>query len=250
MIRVAAAGGDAPTLDPRVRGSLVHALLEQPGPAGRARRRRRGRPRRRADGGRDRRRRAARRRVRAVAARGAGGARAQRAPRAPVRGAARRHAAQRRSSTCSRSSAAGRSSSSTTRPTRSTRKPTSTRYVAERYDVQRRVYALAALRGGAARVDVAYAFLERPGEPVCDALRRRRRRPARERAAGARRRDAGRRVPGHARPAPGAVRDAAPGGARCARIRRSARSPSARRRSCDPARVRSRSRRRALRCSP
>jgi RecB family exonuclease len=37
----------------------------------------------------------------------------------------------------------------------------------ERYGVQRRVYALAALRGGAARAEVAYAFLERPGEPVC-----------------------------------------------------------------------------------
>ena len=41
-------------------------------------------------------------------------------------------------------------------------------YVDERYGVQRRVYALAALRGGAARVEVAYAFLERPGEPVAE----------------------------------------------------------------------------------
>jgi ATP-dependent helicase/nuclease subunit A len=39
-------------------------------------------------------------------------------------------------------------------------------YVDERYGVQRRVYALAALRGGAARVEVAHAFLERPREPV------------------------------------------------------------------------------------
>ncbi|HEY0346423.1 MAG TPA: UvrD-helicase domain-containing protein, partial [Solirubrobacteraceae bacterium] len=39
-------------------------------------------------------------------------------------------------------------------------------YVEERYGVQRRVYALAALRGGAARVEVAHAFLERPREPV------------------------------------------------------------------------------------
>ncbi len=38
--------------------------------------------------------------------------------------------------------------------------------VDDRYGVQRRVYALAALRGGAARAEVAYAFLERPGEPV------------------------------------------------------------------------------------
>jgi len=39
-------------------------------------------------------------------------------------------------------------------------------YVARHYAIQRRVYALAALRGGAARVEVAYAFLERPEEPV------------------------------------------------------------------------------------
>jgi len=39
-------------------------------------------------------------------------------------------------------------------------------YVDEHYGVQRRVYALAALRGGARRVEVAYAFLERPHEPV------------------------------------------------------------------------------------
>ncbi len=41
-------------------------------------------------------------------------------------------------------------------------------YVAERYAIQRRVYALAALRGGAARVEVAYAFLERPLEPLSE----------------------------------------------------------------------------------
>lgn len=39
-------------------------------------------------------------------------------------------------------------------------------YVEERYGIQQRVYALAALRGGAARVEVAYAFLERPREPI------------------------------------------------------------------------------------
>jgi hypothetical protein len=39
-------------------------------------------------------------------------------------------------------------------------------YVEEHYAVQCRVYALAALRDGAARVEVAYAFLERPREPV------------------------------------------------------------------------------------
>jgi hypothetical protein len=37
---------------------------------------------------------------------------------------------------------------------------------ASAYETQRLVYALAALRGGADRVEVAYCFLERPGEPV------------------------------------------------------------------------------------
>ena len=41
-------------------------------------------------------------------------------------------------------------------------------YVEERYAIQRRVYALAVLRAGAARVDVAYAFLERPLEPISE----------------------------------------------------------------------------------
>jgi RecB family exonuclease len=41
-------------------------------------------------------------------------------------------------------------------------------YVQERYGVQLRAYALAALRGGAARVEVAYAFLERPLEPFAE----------------------------------------------------------------------------------
>jgi len=39
-------------------------------------------------------------------------------------------------------------------------------YVDERYAIQQRVYALAVLRGGAARAEVAYAFLERPREPL------------------------------------------------------------------------------------
>ena len=34
------------------------------------------------------------------------------------------------------------------------------------YGTQRLVYALAALRSGAERAEVAYCFLERPGEPV------------------------------------------------------------------------------------
>jgi ATP-dependent helicase/nuclease subunit A len=38
--------------------------------------------------------------------------------------------------------------------------------VEESYATQRLVYALAALRGGAARVEIAYVALERPGEPV------------------------------------------------------------------------------------
>ncbi len=41
-------------------------------------------------------------------------------------------------------------------------------YVEQRYGVQRRIYALAALLGGARRVEVAYAFLERPVEPVAE----------------------------------------------------------------------------------
>ncbi len=39
-------------------------------------------------------------------------------------------------------------------------------YVEERYGVQQRVYGLAAVRAGAKRAEVAYAFLERPQEPV------------------------------------------------------------------------------------
>jgi ATP-dependent helicase/nuclease subunit A len=38
--------------------------------------------------------------------------------------------------------------------------------VGDLYDAQRRLYALAALRAGAQAVEVAYCFLERPGEPV------------------------------------------------------------------------------------
>ncbi len=39
-------------------------------------------------------------------------------------------------------------------------------YIARNYETQRIVYALAALRAGAPRVDVAYCLLERPAEPV------------------------------------------------------------------------------------
>ena len=38
------------------------------------------------------------------------------------------------------------------------------------YATQRIVYALAALRDGAPRAEVAYCFLERPGEPVTEAF--------------------------------------------------------------------------------
>ena len=38
------------------------------------------------------------------------------------------------------------------------------------YATQRIVYALAALRDGAPRAEVAYCFLERPGEPVTAAF--------------------------------------------------------------------------------
>ena len=38
--------------------------------------------------------------------------------------------------------------------------------VEESYDTQRLVYALAALRSGAPQVEVAYSFLEAPGDPV------------------------------------------------------------------------------------
>jgi hypothetical protein len=38
--------------------------------------------------------------------------------------------------------------------------------VEDGYGVQRRLYALAALRAGAARAEVAHLFLERPGDPA------------------------------------------------------------------------------------
>jgi hypothetical protein len=42
--------------------------------------------------------------------------------------------------------------------------------VAERYPAQRLIYALAALRDGARRVEVVHVFLERPDEPVAAAF--------------------------------------------------------------------------------
>ena len=47
-------------------------------------------------------------------------------------------------------------------------------YVEDGYAVQRRLYALAALRAGAPRVEVVYALLDRPAEPVAARTRRRR----------------------------------------------------------------------------
>ena len=90
------------------------------------------------------------------------------------------------------------------------------------YATQRVVYALAALRDGAPRVDVAYCFLERPGEPVvrgytaadADAL------PGAGRLARPRR--ARRALRGHRPPAPRALRHL-PGRRRCAPSPRSAR---------------------------
>ena len=56
--------------------------------------------------------------------------------------------------------------SSTTRPTTSPRTRRPAEYIARNYETQRLVYALAALRAGAPRVEVAYCLLERPAEPV------------------------------------------------------------------------------------
>ena len=39
-------------------------------------------------------------------------------------------------------------------------------YIERNYETQRLVYALAALRAGAPRVEVAYCLLERPDEPI------------------------------------------------------------------------------------
>ena len=84
------------------------------------------------------------------------------------------------------------------------------------YATQRLVYALAALRDGAPRAEVAYCFLERPDEPVtatftdADALA--------ERLAGLAARPARRPLRGHRRAPPRAVRRL-PGPRRCARTR-------------------------------
>ena len=74
------------------------------------------------------------------------------------------------------------------------------------YGVQRRIYALAALRAGAPAVEVAHLFLERPAEPAVARYEQADARDARRRAARRRGAAAGRRVPGGRRAAPRAVR--------------------------------------------
>ena len=165
VIRVAAAGA-AGTLDPRVRGTLVHALLEQPGPADAAR-------------------------VAGVAE--AHGVALTGAEAADVARLAEAFDASPLAARIARARRVYREQAFAV-PLGDTlltgvvdvlaRERGSAQlvvdyktdalepdadlaaYVAERYTVQRRVYALAALRAGAARVEVAYAFLERPAEPV------------------------------------------------------------------------------------
>ena len=169
VIRVAAAraGGAQPTLDPRVRGTLVHALLEEPGPAA---------PRVAAV--------AEAHGIALTAAETADVARladafaesplAARIARA--RGVHREHAFAVPLGDMLLTGvvdvlARERGSAQLVVDYKSDALAPDTdldAYVAERYGVQRRVYALAALRDGAARVEVAYAFLERPEEPVAE----------------------------------------------------------------------------------
>ena len=88
------------------------------------------------------------------------------------------------------------------------------------YATQRLVYALAALRDGAPRAEVAYCFLERPGEPVTRAFvaaeepraRGAPRRPRRRRARGP--------LPGRGDAAPRPLRRLPRAARRCARGRR------------------------------
>jgi ATP-dependent helicase/nuclease subunit A len=166
VIRIAAAGvAGAPTLDPRVRGTLVHALLETPAPA---------------EG-----------RVADVAA-----AHGVALTEAEVADVARLADAFARSPLAVRVARARRVDRehafavplgdtlltgvvdvlATERGARQLVVDYKTdaidddidleAFVEQHYGVQRRVYALAALRGGAAHVEVAYAFLERPRTPV------------------------------------------------------------------------------------
>ena len=167
MIRVAAAGaeGGPPTLDPRVRGSLVHALLEEPGPAAE----------RVADV-------AAMHGVSLTDAEAADVARlADAFAQSPLAGRLARARSVHREHPFAAPLgdtlltgildvlAIERSGSQLVVDYKSDALEPGAdlaAYVEERYAIQRSVYALAALRGGARRVEVAYAFLERPREPV------------------------------------------------------------------------------------
>ena len=80
-------------------------------------------------------------------------------------------------------------------------------YVEDGYAVQRRLYALAALRAGAPRVEVVYALLDRPAEPVPQHLHGRGRADAGARSARPRGGSARRRLPRQRDAAPRAVRD-------------------------------------------
>ncbi len=77
---------------------------------------------------------------------------------------------------------------------------------AEAYSTQRLVYALAGLRSGAERVEVAHCFLEQPERLAVGGVRGRGGRPARGGAARPRRRGRGRALRAERRAAPGAVR--------------------------------------------
>ncbi len=167
VIRMAAAGpGGSPTLDPRVRGTLVHALLETPGPAaGRV-----------ADV-------AAARGVALTAAEAADVARlADAFERSPLatRIARARRVEREHAFTVALGDTLLTGVVDVLASERGAKQlvvdyktdaldddADLAAFVERHYGVQRRVYALAALRGAAARVEVAYAFLERPQTPVC-----------------------------------------------------------------------------------
>ena len=96
------------------------------------------------------------------------------------------------------------------------------------YAIQQLVYALAALRSGAARAEVAYCFLERPDDPVAPRLSRGGRPGARGRAARAHRRACPRAASSPPPSRTAACAPTAPGGRRCAAGTRTARWPTGR----------------------
>ena len=91
------------------------------------------------------------------------------------------------------------------------------------YATQRIVYALAALRDGAPRVDVAYCFLERPGEPVVRSFTAADAGALAEQVVSLARGVLDERYEVTERPAPRALRRPAPAAGRCAPTPRSAR---------------------------